>query len=325
MGIKRSRQYTTYITSGVIACASLFIGIVLGLCIRGKWKVYGDIEEEQENNIFQYEVVENNIIVSDIKWTDYPNWRNVSCELNGMISVNLPCETNIKVIDIINEEGLVEVKRETKKEISKLVECKYDYVQYKLENVMIESKGLIKDGKNEIIAATQGYKIGFSWGNREYFIGYIPPKTEWFEEWGQQQNRYAEQNLSPYLGAFQLSRTYTDTSDLYFIDIVENIKLTKEGGLLDCKIENNGTKEWTFCDNLPTLEMWYKGVWIELITEWDSTLTAKKCSPKEKIVIDVSEKIENQYPKLFPGIYRLVIYGVEDDCVVSEIFLLEEE
>ena len=314
-----------YFFMGFILFLFLFIGIVIGVKLGTKWS-YNMEERQNQAQLFHYGVVENDITVTDIEWQEFPNWRNVSCIVQGSFSVNIPKDADITFADLANTDSIKETTREHQVFSDGKELIYYDYVTYEVESGLLEVTGLLKEKDNEIVAATKGYKVSLTWENGEYFLGYISPLSEVFEVWTDQQNEFAGQNITPYLNTFALSRTYVDTNILCSISVADNMKLSKrEGGLLDCTLKNEGTVDWTYSTELPALEMWYKGVWIELKTKWDNALIVKNCPGMKQEEMVFPEEITDAYPDLFPGLYRLVIYGTEGDCAISETFLINEE
>ncbi len=290
-----------------------------------KWSDNVAERKLQAENI-EYGIVENGISVSDIQWKDFPGWREVSCAVQGDFSVMLPKNADIVFVDLVNSDCLKETAREHQviSDGKELIYC--DYVTYEVENGLLEGNGLLKEYGNDIVMATTGYRMSLAWEGGECFLGYISPLSEEIQWWTKEQNAFAGRNLTPYLDAFTLSHTYVDSGALSFIEAADNVKLLKtEGGLLDCVIKNEGTVDWSYKATLPTLELWYNGVWIELKPDWDDALMVGVCPAGQQKVISVPVDTTDEYPTLFTGVYRLVVYGTEGDCVISEVFLIKEE
>lgn len=302
---------------------ALFIGIIIS-GIVGTIFIKKTAECQNSDNDFSYGLVERDISVSNIEWQEFFDWRNVSFDIEGSISVIIPRNSDVAFNDMEYPNCLREINREHFVYSDGNELLYYDLVTYEIEKGHIVATGILKERNNAITAATCGYKAGFTYGDGNgYFLGYIPPQSKTFEEWSTLQNTYISMELTPYLDAFNISRTYTDTTTLHAIDIADNVKLIKmEGGILDCIIENNGTNSWEYRATVPALEMWYKGVWIELETGVDYNLTTEICPGMAKKEIIIPEQRTNSYPYLIPGIYRLVIYGIKDDCVISDDFIL---
>ena len=73
-------------------------------------------------------------------------------------------------------------------------------------------------------------------------------------------------------------------------------------------------------DELPHIELWYKGIWIELKSPFDYNLTSKTINPLESTNFETPKEILDQYPTPLRGIYRLVIYGENEEFIVSNTF-----
>ncbi len=298
----------------------VIIGIVLSVVFTAFLLKY-EKRRQSLGDAFCYGLEESNITITDIKWTEFYNWRNVSFNINGRITVNAPRDTDIIFNDMRSLDCIKEISREHMAHSDGNKLLYYDRITYEIENGNIAATGILKDRDNPIIDATRGCRVGFMLADgKECILGYIPPSSESYSEWSAQQSSYAAIDLTPYLGAFKISRTY-DNAALKSAKIRSDIRLSrKDGGLLDCIIENNSPENWEYKATLPALEMWYQGVWIELETGIAYNLMSDICLSKESKAITVPKQVTDAYPYLFPGIYRLVVYGVNDDCAVSESF-----
>ncbi len=315
----------TIICKGIIFWSILFIGIIIGILatISIKYKNLSSRKDEQTS--FRLGLVENNLTITGIKWSDFPGWRNIECNIEGTFSINLPHDASIDFCDLLNNGCLKEIHRKTIHSQDNNMESNYDLVHYEITNGVIAATGVLKKYDNPISIAESGYQVRATWNGSENYIilGYIPPESVIFTPWSNLENTYANCDLTPYFDAFQLSRTYLDESLASKIPIQSNINVVKvQDGLMNCRIENCSDKEWTYSADLPALEMWYNGVWIEVLPPYDSALMTQTCASNEIYEINVPSDTNNNYPSLFPGIYRLVIYGTEDDYAVSNSFLV---
>lgn len=295
----------------------LIIGLIIGLFVATNYAA-------NAADTFRLGLVESNITISNVKWKDFWGWRNISCGVDGRISVNIPKDTDIVFNDLQNPDCIREINREHRVYSDGNELLYYDFVTYEIENGDIAAAGILKNRDNAITAAACGYKAGFTYGDgSECMLGYIPPGSETFEEWSVQQAHYASMDLTPYLGAFNISRTYDYFTALHSKTGNENVRLIKKDGkLLDCIIENNGISDWSYHVERPVLEMWYCGVWIELDTDiaYASDDVCHGMSSKE---IDIPDSVTDTYPYLFSGLYRLVLYGTKGDYATSDVFVIE--
>lgn len=92
---------------------------------------------------------------------------------------------------------------------------------------------------------------------------------------------------------------------------------------MNCTICNESDAAWSFRADLPSLELWYKGAWIEVPSPYDSALMVNTCDANDSYELTIPTDINDRYPSLYPGIYRLVIYGTEEDYAVSDCFVVE--
>lgn len=97
----------------------------------------------------------------------------------------------------------------------------------------------------------------------------------------------------------------------------------EEGNFLNCTVYNNGSDVWCYEAQLPHVGLWYKGVWVELISPFANNLMTAMTEPDQGRGFDVPDEIIMQYPTLIDGIYRLVIYGKNDEFAVSDIFIVK--
>lgn len=307
--------------------AAIFLtvfSVLLCICVGfGIGKMHEKNINKRANTagLFKYGVVESNITVDQIIWTEFPGWHNVSCEISGYIKVNIPKGNDIEVDGLSDKDCLQELERESKIISNGDDIIYFDQVEYEFNRAKIIGKGICNSNENEIASATTSFKLYIKWnGEEKYCLGNITLNSSEFTEWSQLQNQYTVRDLTPYLDAFSLSRTYADKQ------IAKNVSLSKmAGGMLNCLIKNEGTERWRYSADLPSLEMWYDGIWIELKTPWASSAMLESCSGYQEKQIEVPSPLTDKYPYLIPGLYRLVIYGMENDYIATEYFEIKEK
>lgn len=292
---------------------ALVLGIIIGTAGTYAWMYIRQECQVQAENI--YGIVENQLSASHIVWEEYPSFRKVACQIDGTFQVQLPVDGKLVVVGLKDESMLREQKREQKKD--------YDLVTYQIEQGEILSSNLVKMYGSEIERATQGYVLEAVSDENAYALGYILPMSETFSTWTSQEAAQYGKNYTPYLGGFTLSSTYVDREVFTPLQVAESIELShQEGGILDCILHNNGTEDWTYIADLPVLEIWYNGVWLELNDGIDSTALAASCAAGESKEIAILEENLKNYPDCIPGLYRLVIYG-QNECAVSDVFIIQ--
>lgn len=301
----------------------LVIGIIAGAIFGGKWAA-GRNELREQISGFAYGLVENNVDMTDIVWREFPGYRNLSCEIQGTFEINVPKNAEVAVADLQEESAMKEIRRDHRVLSDGTELLYYDNVTYEIGSGNIAATGILKNRESDIGSAVSGYRVGISWETDEkIYLGYLAPESQNFQKWDMEKNTYADVNLSPYLDAFKLSHTYEDGSDLSVKKAADNVSLTKEeGGLLDCVLDNQGKLDWSYRADLPSLEMWYQGVWIELTSDFASNAIAITCPAGERRELVIPKKTTDSYPDLFPGLYRLVIYGTEDDYIATEGYVI---
>ena len=87
----------------------------------------------------------------------------------------------------------------------KLAIC--DDVTYQIEYWNITSDNISK-GLNEIADAQTGSYLEANCEANCFVLGYVLPMRHDMELWGEQENRYKEQRIDPYLSSHELSDTY---------------------------------------------------------------------------------------------------------------------
>ena len=305
-----------------------FLGIVIGgagMALKNKII----IEQMAEGETFSYGLVESNFTVSDILWVEYPKWREISCSLTGNFQIQVPKGTDVTFIDLQNVDALSETSRQSLIFSGEGNVLSYDLVTYEINGGYFNAAGLEKLSQNTIDAATKGYRLKIALENEQtYVLGYIPPMSTKFSAWDSLQNKYADQDLTIYLPAFELSPTYLDKENMDSMRMAEDVSLTKEeGGYLNCTVHNTRTNDWICNGDMPALEMWYRGVWIYLDYGIDNTAMSKICPANQDTSVLVPPESTQFLSSLLPGIYRIVLYGAEGkDYIATDCFeVLEAE
>lgn len=302
----------------------LILGIGMGIFLNRGWN-HALEERKKAGEDFRYGMADCDIAVTDVEWKEFPVWNNITCKIQGNLVVYVPAGAEAEIKDLQNKDSLKETERETKVLTDENGRFFYDEVTYEIEEGIIRAEGLIKVSDNVIENAARGYRAEVVWEDGKDCLGCILPLNDTFLTWNSLQNEYSDRSVKPYLSAFRLSRTYSDTKTFSSLKEAETIKLIKkEGGIWDCIIQNEGTESWTFCAERPAVEMWYSGVWIELDTGIDSILMTSVCLPGDEFDITVPAEEGKDYKNLLPGLYRLVIYGTEEDYAATNIFEITE-
>ncbi|MBD5470385.1 MAG: hypothetical protein HDR19_04545, partial [Lachnospiraceae bacterium] len=198
----------------------------------------------------------------------------------------------------------------------------YDYATYNFNDgkvtvniPKIYSSNPITDTVNN------SYYLTFYENDADYIAGCISVLDTYYTVWTEDEIRFSDVNLDAYLTAFTLSGTYDTVKPLHQISSKEGISLRKEeGSIFAYTIENNTGSSWVYENYLPHIELWYKGVWIELNSPFSYNLMNSTIKPSEIQHFEIPEEIVSQYPTLFPGRYRLVIYGEDGEFIVSDVF-----
>ena len=179
--------------------------------------------------------------------------------------------------------------------------------------------------RNVIIDAVRNsFYFVFHEKDTDYVAGSIYPLDTGYKVWTEEENNYFDTNIDTYLSAFTLSGTYDDVSPLHEKTQKEGVVLRKEeGNFLNCTVYNNDPDVWNYEAQLPHVELWYKGVWIELTSPFAINLMTVMIEPGQNREFNVPEETITQYPTPIDGIYRLVIYGENEEFVVSDTFIVE--
>lgn len=291
---------------GVAVLAFLF-GVLAGFGISRI------TSQDATDHDVKYGIISNELETADAEWTDFPAWRQFSCEVNGSFTMRLPHQKGISIAGMEDDNALKETKRSSHLQIvdGKLTIC--DDVTYRIDRGYIISENLPK-GLDEITDARAGYYLEAYCDAERYGLGYVFPMRQDMELWGERENRYKEQRINPYLSSLTLSDTYGMTRN-------DNLVLARdEDETLSCNIRNTGQEAWQFQDDLPQIEMWYRGVWLALDDGADSACMLGECAPGEEIKINIPEDTEEKYSSLINGIYRIVIKGAEKDYIISDSY-----
>lgn len=304
----------------------LVAGVIIGLLL-GWYQHHNDItvSRGEADTSFRLDVLDENLTIVNVEWSEYPGWKNVSFDVHGTFTIQLPVGASIDFCDLENEESLKELQRTSYTTSADGTSISYDVVTYELTNGHVTATGIIKASDNPIASATSGYRVQVEYNTTQaYTLGYLPPDSTVYTPWSSLEQSYGDCDLSPYLSAYQLSRTYIDTSLQPGRTLRQDIAVSKaEDALLNCTITNQSDAAWSFRADLPSLELWYNGVWIEVLSPYDSALMTHTCDANDSYELAIPADINDRYPSLYPGIYRLVIYGTEEDYAVSDRFVVE--
>ena len=277
---------------------------------------------------FTYGIKECSLTVSDIEWNDYPGWKNLSFQVSGAVTVWAPQGAEVQFADL-NPDSLQEKSRESRV-LSEIEKVYYDVISYEIEQGTVEGRVTETRKSNPVLKAVNGYQWKISWETdnpliTEYIVGCILPMDDEMQFWSDTENHYAGRNLEAYLDAFQLSRTYQNGNVTEVIDQAEGISLIKyEKNIFCYKMINEGIQTWYYLSQLPDLEMWYDGIWLEVKCPYGRDSGKDHILAGEERIYDKPDEDVREYPYLMPGLYRLVVYeGYEDDersCAVSNVF-----
>lgn len=309
----------------IIYCITgIIIGIILGLLTAKLWDAEGkDIKESRDD--FNYGLESQNLTVSQVGWQEYPSFRKVSFVLEGDFVINVPENCTCLISGLEDNSALKEAERKKLyfKDGDKVIA--YDQVHYQLNNAYIQSEGMLK-GNDAIHDAVSGYRLDVVWDDNKEALGYIPPLSDCFTEWSEEENYFADNNYEMYLDNFVLSKTCAADYSTDTNQSVEGIKLIKkDGNILNCIIDNtNGSGDWEYDAQVPAIELWYRGAWLELRSPFDSNLAVAICCKGESREISVPDDTMEKYSYFLPGIYRLVLRGTDGGYITTEPFVIEQ-
>lgn len=282
---------------------AFFLGILVSQVVS---RIYSQPAQE-------YGVISNELEIAEAEWTNFPAWRQFSGEADGCFTLRLPHKKGISIAGMEDNSAMEEIKRSSQLQIVDGKLTLYDDVTYRIDHGTVTSENLPK-GRNEIADAQAGYYLEAYCEEECYVLGYVFPMKQDMELWGMQENRYKEQRIDPYLSALILSDTYGMTRKN------NPVLIRDEDGILSCRIRNTGQETWYFQDDLPQIEMWYRGVWLTLDDGADSACMLRECAPGEEIKLSIPQDVEEKYSNLLTGIYRIVIKGAGKDYIVSDVF-----
>lgn len=97
-------------------------------------------------------VINNELKATEVEWTDFPAWRQFSCELNGCFTVQLPHKKSISIMGMEGEIVLKELKRSSHLQGVATKPAIYDEVTYQIDHWNVISENIPK-GQNEIADA----------------------------------------------------------------------------------------------------------------------------------------------------------------------------
>lgn len=192
----------------------LFAGVIIGLLL-GWYQHHNDItvSRGEADTSFRLSVLEDNLSVTNVAWSDYPGWKNVSFDVHGTFTIQLPVGASVDFRGLENAESLKELQRTSDTTSADGDTILYDIVTYELSNGHVTATGISKASDNPIASATSGYRVQVEYKTEQaYTLGYLPPDSTVYTSWSSLEQSYGDCNLSPYLSAYQFSRTYADTS-----------------------------------------------------------------------------------------------------------------
>ncbi len=312
-GKKFSLNYIIVILLGVIAF------ILFGALIGYNWCKQNIVLTE---NVIQYGVVEQNLNVQSILWKDYPTYKELSFTIDGNITFHTKHNGKITLDNLVEFSSFEEKSRKFNISSNGSDLLYYDYVTYNLhESKVVVNIPKIYNDNSILSIVNNSYFLMFNENDMEYVAGCIHENDSEYVPWTADEIENSIENLDAYLPAFTLSRTYDSINPLHQKLPKQGIKLNKEGGSCLSYTMYNGTmNNWRYEDQLPQIELWYKGIWIELKSPFDYNLTSKTINPLESTNFETPKEILDQYPTPLRGIYRLVIYGENEEFIVSNTF-----
>lgn len=305
----------------VIFPVGAFLLLFIGAWIGSLWyKQHMSLRE----NVLEYGVTEQDLRIGDVLWKDYPSYRGLTFTIDGMISFRLPRNVTVCLDGLADTEMLQEKSREHCVSSNGTDVLYYDLVSYYLNDGKV-SANIPKIYQDNIICSVKdnSYYLTFDDGDMEYCVGCISLLDTEYVSWTADEIKYADVNLNAYLPAFQLSGTYDIVKPLHQKSPKKGIILEKKGGNgFQYAIYNQTLENWCYESQLPHIELWYKGIWIELVSPFDYNLTSEMINASEIKEYEIPEKLMSQYSAFLEGIYRLVIYGENQEFIVSDIFYM---
>ena len=314
-----NRTWRKYLICMIVFC------FIAGITIGGIWTAKWSSERQRMKYYaeeFSYGITENALVAQEILWNEFPSFRKAQFALSGSFSINLPTNESLIIAELEDQKQLAEVSRENLIFSDGKGIHHYDLVTYQIKNGIICSNNIQKFYGDDIKRATQGYLLQATAGDTAYSLGYILPGADFFTAWTLMEEKYYGRNYAPYMGGFHLSRTYDDSNHFSVRKEADDIELIhSEGEVLNYTIYNKGEEGWYYSEEMPALELWYNGVWLELEDGIDNGLIEYCLSPGTQKKVFPKDVMDN-YPDCIPGIYRLVVYGRED-CAISDSFCIK--
>ncbi|MDE7416734.1 MAG: hypothetical protein K2N44_10630 [Lachnospiraceae bacterium] len=307
---------------GILLTAALICCVLLGGILGFRW---GEQHMALEKNEIEYGISEQDLHIYLVEWKDYPAWREVSFSIDGSISFITGQNGSIILDGLTNPDALEETQREHNVSTNGKDLIYFDAVTYVINEGAVRAAFPKVYNRNVIIdTVCNSFYIVFREEDTDYIAGSISPLDKAYKVWTGDEVQYFDTNIDAYLSAYTLSGTYADIRPLREKAQKEGVVLRKEeGNFLNCTVYNNGSEVWCYEAQLPHVELWYKGVWIELTSPFADNLMTVMIEPDQNRGFNVPEEIIMQYPTLIGGIYRLVIYGENEDFVVSDTFIVE--
>lgn len=278
-----------------------------------------------KKSALQYGIAEQRLSVQSVLWKDYPAYRGLTFTISGTISFYTKPDGAVLFNDLADSAAFAETGREHKALRNEGGLLCYDYVTYNFRDGEVTVSIPKKYSDNPIaFTINNSYYLTFYEDGSDYIAGWISmPDTEYMS-WTEEESRNSAVNLEAYLSAFALSNTYDSVNPLRQRTPKAGISLKQEGeNYLSCHMYNGSMDDWNYENQLPHIELWYKGVWMEFIPPFDYNLTNAVIKPLETRQFEVPKEIIEQYSTLFPGIYRLVIYGEHEEFIVSDAFFYD--
>ncbi len=294
----------------------LFIGAEIGNWRSSRYRILQD-------NILEYGVAEQDFSIRNVSWKEYPSYRELAFTIDGMISFRLHQDGTVTLDGLADSSVFREIDREHCVSSDGNDVLYYDLVSYSLSEgkITVNLPKIYHDNAIRFIKENS-YYLTFHDNDMDYTVGCISCMDTKYTPWNADEIKYAAVNLDAYLPAFILSGTYDSVNPLHQRSPKDGVILNKKGGSgFHYTIHNDMSNDWCYENQLPHIELWYKGIWIELISPFDYNLTNNILHASETKESEIPKELIKQYPETFQGIYRLVIYGENQEFIVSDTFL----
>ena len=103
-----------------------------------------------------------------------------------------------------------------------------------------------------------------------------------FQCCSREESEYWESRQNPEFGFLGLSKTYIDEDITQLKRTCPGIKLERSGDSgFDCVMTNMGEGAWSYSNDLPSIEVWNQGTWLEVKSLFDSNLALANIAPGE--------------------------------------------